>query len=53
VTLLPLLLAIETVPDIFRTLGNVTADLAVRIVGTRGTEPTPPRGEDRFDAESR
>ncbi|MEG8040326.1 cation:dicarboxylase symporter family transporter [Sphingomonas sp. LR60] len=34
VTLLPLLLAIETVPDIFRTLGNVTADLAVmRIVG--------------------
>ncbi|MEH3107667.1 MAG: cation:dicarboxylase symporter family transporter [Sphingomonas fennica] len=34
VTLLPLLLAIETLPDIFRTLGNVTADLAVaRIVG--------------------
>lgn len=32
--LLPLLLAIETLPDIFRTLGNVTADLAVaRIVG--------------------
>lgn len=36
VTLLPLLLAIETLPDIFRTLGNVTADLAVtRIVGRR------------------
>jgi Na+/H+-dicarboxylate symporter len=35
VVLLPLLLAIETLPDIFRTLGNVTADLAVtRIVGT-------------------
>jgi len=34
VVLLPLLLAIETLPDIFRTLGNVTADLAVaRIVG--------------------
>ena len=34
VVLLPLLLAIETVPDVFRTLGNVTADLAVaRIVG--------------------
>jgi Na+/H+-dicarboxylate symporter len=33
-TLLPLLLAVETVPDIFRTLGNVTADLAVlRIAG--------------------
>lgn len=29
VTLLPILLAIETIPDIFRTLGNVTADLAV------------------------
>ena len=34
VTLLPLLLAIETLPDVFRTLGNVTADIAVtRIVG--------------------
>lgn len=29
IDLLPLLLAIETIPDIFRTLGNVTADLAV------------------------
>ncbi|MBV2148810.1 dicarboxylate/amino acid:cation symporter [Sphingobium sp. AS12] len=30
---LPLLLAVETVPDIFRTVGNVTADMAVaRIV---------------------
>lgn len=37
VTLLPLLLAIETLPDIFRTLGNVTADLAVTtIVGRSG-----------------
>ena len=36
IDLLPLLLAIETIPDIFRTLGNVTADLAVaRIVGNR------------------
>ncbi|WP_133366421.1 dicarboxylate/amino acid:cation symporter [Qipengyuania sediminis] len=34
VELLPVLLAIESVPDIFRTLGNVTADLAVtRIAG--------------------
>ena len=34
--LLALLLAIETLPDMFRTLGNVTADLAVtRIVGRR------------------
>jgi Na+/H+-dicarboxylate symporter len=31
--LLPLLLAVEVIPDIFRTLGNVTADVAVtRIV---------------------
>lgn len=31
--MLPLLLAVEVIPDIFRTLGNVTADLAVtRIV---------------------
>ncbi|MDF0486683.1 cation:dicarboxylase symporter family transporter [Sphingomonas sp. H39-1-10] len=34
--ILPLLLAVETFPDIFRTVGNVTADLAVaRIVGSR------------------
>jgi Na+/H+-dicarboxylate symporter len=26
---LPLLLAVETIPDIFRTIGNVTADVAV------------------------
>lgn len=28
VTLLPILLAVEVIPDIFRTIGNVTADLA-------------------------
>jgi proton glutamate symport protein len=34
VELLPVLLAVETIPDIFRTLGNVTMDLAVtRLVG--------------------
>ncbi len=34
--LLPLLLAVETLPDLFRTLGNVTADMAVtRIVAVR------------------
>jgi Na+/H+-dicarboxylate symporter len=37
--ILPLLLAVETLPDIFRTLGNVTADLAVAsIVGRGSTE---------------
>lgn len=30
--LLPLLLAVEVIPDIFRTLGNVTADMAVTTV---------------------
>lgn len=32
VAVLPLLLAVELVPDIFRTLGNVTADLAVTAI---------------------
>lgn len=37
-TLLPLLLAIETIPDVFRTIGNVTGGLAVtRIVGRQVT----------------
>jgi Na+/H+-dicarboxylate symporter len=29
VTVLPLLLAVEVIPDVFRTIGNVTADLSV------------------------
>ena len=38
--LLPLLLAIETIPDIFRTIGNVTADLAVmRLAGRNVSAP--------------
>jgi Na+/H+-dicarboxylate symporter len=32
VELLPLLLAVETVPDIFRTVGNVTADLGLTLI---------------------
>jgi len=41
---LPLLLAVEVIPDIFRTVGNVTADLAAtRIVQGRDTvEPAEP-----------
>ncbi|ETI62837.1 sodium:dicarboxylate symporter [Sphingobium sp. C100] len=36
---LPLLLAVETVPDIFRTVGNVTADMGVtRILDQRRTD---------------
>ncbi|WP_191553848.1 dicarboxylate/amino acid:cation symporter [Brevundimonas aurantiaca] len=37
---LPLLLAVEVIPDIFRTVGNVTADLAAtRIVAGEGAAP--------------
>lgn len=37
---LPLLLAVEVIPDIFRTVGNVTADLAVtRLVERPEAEP--------------
>ena len=42
VEVLPLLLAVETIPDIFRTIGNVTADMAVtRIVGVRSGNEAP------------
>jgi Na+/H+-dicarboxylate symporter len=35
-TLLALLIAVEVIPDLFRTVGNVTADVAVtRIVAQR------------------
>ena len=42
VELLPLLLAVEVIPDIFRTIGNVTADLAAaRIVEGRDAAADP------------
>lgn len=42
---LPLLMAVETIPDLFRTLGNVTSDLAVaRIVGSSDEEPLQATG---------
>lgn len=50
INVLPLLLAIESLPDIFRTLGNVTCDLAVaRVVGAQreDTTATAPVGGDR------
>lgn len=34
--LLPILLAVETIPDIFRTVGNVTADIAATAIVARG-----------------
>jgi Na+/H+-dicarboxylate symporter len=36
IELLPLLLAVEVVPDIFRTVGNVSADLAVTAILNKG-----------------
>jgi proton glutamate symport protein len=43
---LPLLLAVETIPDIFRTIGNVTADLAVTgMVAGREEGVQHPHGE--------
>jgi proton glutamate symport protein len=36
--LLPLIVAVEVVPDIFRTVGNVTADVAVTTVVARGAD---------------
>jgi Na+/H+-dicarboxylate symporter len=39
--LLPLLLAVEVIPDIFRTLGNVTADVAATAIVARGERSTP------------
>lgn len=38
IELLPLLLAVEVIPDIFRTVGNVTADLAVTTILNRKDE---------------
>ena len=39
--ILPLLLAIEVIPDLFRTVGNVTADLAVTVLVARRFAPAP------------
>lgn len=36
VDLLPILIAVEVIPDIFRTIGNVTADLALNTMLWRG-----------------
>jgi Na+/H+-dicarboxylate symporter len=39
IELLPLLLAVETVPDIFRTVGNVTADVGLSAIVNRSQPP--------------
>ena len=45
---LALLLAVETIPDIFRTVGNVTADVAAAaLVGAPATEDAPKKRSSR------
>ena len=39
VTALPLLLAIEAIPDLFRTVGNVTNDIAAACIVTKPQRP--------------
>jgi Na+/H+-dicarboxylate symporter len=39
IDLLPILLAVEVIPDIFRTLGNVTADMAATTILARDEKP--------------
>jgi Na+/H+-dicarboxylate symporter len=41
VDLLPILIAVEVVPDIFRTIGNVTGDMALTTVLSRGETREP------------
>ena len=36
VDLLPILIAVEVIPDIFRTIGNVTGDMAITAILGRG-----------------
>jgi Na+/H+-dicarboxylate symporter len=48
--LLPLLLAVETVPDIFRTVGNVSSDLVVTSAATRFAPPTDAEPDLALDA---
>ena len=53
--LLPILLAVEVIPDIFRTVGNVTGDMAVTAIVARGepTEETEPLGRGSPEPELR
>jgi Na+/H+-dicarboxylate symporter len=37
--LLPILIAVEVIPDIFRTVGNVTGDMAVTAILARDVRP--------------
>lgn len=50
---LGLLVAVETIPDIFRTLGNVTMDLAVTLAVSARSGAVPEDEADRMLAEDR
>jgi Na+/H+-dicarboxylate symporter len=39
--LLPILIAVEVIPDIFRTVGNVTGDMAVTAIVARDQRGEP------------
>jgi len=47
---LGVLLAIDTAPDMFRTLANVTADMAAAVILARGTVPKSTAGADTGSA---
>ncbi|MBV6424196.1 MAG: Proton/glutamate-aspartate symporter [Steroidobacteraceae bacterium] len=49
--LLPVLLAVEVVPDIFRTVSNVTADLAVAAIVERSERPALASGQGEIQVE--
>jgi Na+/H+-dicarboxylate symporter len=42
IELLGILVAVEAIPDIFRTLGNVSADMAATVIANRHTKTIPP-----------
>jgi proton glutamate symport protein len=41
VDILPILIAVEVIPDIFRTVGNVTGDMAITAILARGEAKVP------------
>lgn len=42
IELLGILVAVESVPDIFRTVGNVSGDMAATVIAGKGQTATPP-----------
>ena len=42
IELLGILVAVESVPDIFRTVGNVSGDMAATVIAAKGQPASPP-----------